>query len=462
MDIFSALQSAVSGLKAQSFALDNISGNIANSQTTGFKRIDTAFEDMLTEQVPRYQTSGSVAASSQLTNTTQGTITSSSVPTNMALNGEGFFVVKTKTSDSANLTTFSTSDLYTRRGDFSVDAAGRLVNGAGAYLVGQSLDPLTGQSTGTGVLSIPTKPIPARPTTSLTYAANLPATPRTGTGDAATAATILGALPGGDVRVLSGGSARTLNVAATDTSAFVSSSVAGGSLTAYNPAGSPVNLDLRWAKVAQANAAAGTPDTWNLFYATTNGATASGASWRNVGTAFTFNAGGQLASPSGSSLTLPDVTVDGVSLGSLTLRTGPGSLTQYADSSGTVATTTVQQDGYAAGTLNSLSVTSDGRIMGAYSNGNNIALARVGVVQFAADNGLKATSGGNYIQTIESGAPVNGLNGASIVGSNVEASNTDTSEEFSKLIVTQQAYSANTRVMSTAQQMMSDIINIIR
>ncbi|MEH3145908.1 MAG: flagellar hook-basal body complex protein [Methylobacterium frigidaeris] len=461
MDIFSALQTAVSGLKAQSFSLDNISGNIANSQTTGFKRIDTAFEDMLTEQVPRYQTSGSVAASSQLTNTTQGTITSSSVPTNMALNGEGFFVVKTKTSDSGNLSTFSTSDLYTRRGDFSVDASGHLVNGAGSYLVGQSLDPLTGQTTGTGVVTIPKAAIPARPTTTLTYAANLPATPKTGAGDNAASA-ILGALPGGDVRVLSGTAAGTLGVAATDTTAFVSSSVAGGSLTAYNAAGSPVNLDLRWAKVAQANAAGGTSDTWNLFYATTNGATAGGAAWQNAGTAFSFNASGQLTSPTASSLTLPNVTIDGVNLGSLTLRTGPGSLTQYADSSGTVTTSTVQQDGYAAGTLNSLSVTSDGRIMGAYSNGNNIALARTGVVQFAADNALKATSGGNYIQTAESGVPVNGLNGSSIVGSNLEASNTDTSEEFSKLIVTQQAYSANTRVMSTAQQMMSDVINIIR
>ncbi|KAI9871126.1 MAG: hypothetical protein M1823_008538, partial [Watsoniomyces obsoletus] len=86
----------------------------------------------------------------------------------------------------------------------------------------------------------------------------------------------------------------------------------------------------------------------------------------------------------------------------------------------------------------------------------------VAIAQFNADNALRRTEGGAYEQTLESGLPVLGLNGASVLGGNIEGSNTDIAEEFAKMIVTQQAYSANTRVISTSQQMLSDIINVVR
>ncbi len=156
------------------------------------------------------------------------------------------------------------------------------------------------------------------------------------------------------------------------------------------------------------------------------------------------------------------MTVNGTKLGAVALDFGTGGLTQYGAAAGEVTTNTLQQNGYAAGTLNSLAVTSDGKLTGTYSNGNSVALAQVGVARFNAPNSLKAVSGGNYAETAESGGPLAGLAGGTIIGGNVEQSNTDTAGEFSKLIVTQQAYSANTRVMSTAQQMMSDLINVIR
>ncbi len=84
-------------------------------------------------------------------------------------------------------------------------------------------------------------------------------------------------------------------------------------------------------------------------------------------------------------------------------------------------------------------MTSDGKLTGTYSNGNSVALAQVGVARFNAPNSLKAVSGGNYAQTAESGEPLAGLSATTIVGGNVEQSNTDTAGEFSKLIVTQQA-----------------------
>ena len=99
---------------------------------------------------------------------------------------------------------------------------------------------------------------------------------------------------------------------------------------------------------------------------------------------------------------------------------------------------------------------------GTYSNGNSVALAQVGVARFNAPDSLKAVSGGNFAQTAESGGPLAGLAGTTIIGGNVEQSNTDTAGEFSKLIVTQQAYSANTRVITTSNQMIQDLMNMLR
>src|SRR6187401_853372 len=94
MGIFGALTTAVTGMRAQSFALENISGNIANSQTTAFKRTDTSFEDLIAENIPSQQVAGSVVASSRGSITVQGDIQSASIGTFMAINGQGFFVIQ--------------------------------------------------------------------------------------------------------------------------------------------------------------------------------------------------------------------------------------------------------------------------------------------------------------------------------------------------------------------------------
>src|ERR1700677_2971699 len=144
MGIFDALNTAVTGLRAQSFALQNISGNIANSQTTAYKGTTTQLEDLLSEQglSPAQQLAGSVIASSGSTITVQGDIQSTSTATNMAINGDGFFVVQKPTSFSAGVPSFNGVDYYTRAGDFQVQD-GYLVNGAGYYLMGVPIDPTT-------------------------------------------------------------------------------------------------------------------------------------------------------------------------------------------------------------------------------------------------------------------------------------------------------------------------------
>lgn len=462
MDVFSALQTAVSGLKAQAFALDNISGNIANSQTTGFKRIDTSFVDLIAEQSPQHTVSGTVAANSRLTTTTQGALTATDINTNMAINGDGFFVVQTKTGDANGQAAFGATNFYTRRGDFSQDKDGYLVNGGGSYLTGTSLDPVTGQSTGEGPIRISKTTLPAHATATITYSANLPKTPATTNASSGTPGSeLLGTLASGaDPAIRSGSGAST--VSAADAPSFIRGSIAGPGITAYTESGSAVLVQTRWAKVQNADAASGTSDAWNLFYQNDTAAASTDSAWTNAGTAFQFNSSGQLAAPAGSAVTIPALTVNGINLGNIVLNYGNGGLTAYASSGGTVTTNALQQDGYTSGSLNDIAVTSEGKVTGTYTNGSTVALATVKVVQFTNSDGLKSDSNGNYEQTVDSGSPLVGYNGSSLVGGDVEQSNTDIASEFSKMIVTQQAYSANTKVISTAQDMMSALMNIIR
>ena len=97
MGVFSALTTAVSGMRAQSYALENISGNIANSRTTGFKRIDTDFVDLIPDAPTNREMAGSVLSRSKATTTVRGDISATSIDTNIAINGDGFFIVAKKT-----------------------------------------------------------------------------------------------------------------------------------------------------------------------------------------------------------------------------------------------------------------------------------------------------------------------------------------------------------------------------
>ena len=182
MGIFDALTTAVSGLQSQSFALQNISGNIANASTVGYKGIDTAFEDLIPDALnPQSQVAGGVKALAQQTITTQGTVSASTVATNIAINGDGFFDVQKPTGTTDSTPTFDGVTDYTRAGDFQVNASGYLVNSAGYYLMGTAVDPKTGNPLGSvpTVLQFNNNFVPAQATTTIQYAANLPTVPVT-------------------------------------------------------------------------------------------------------------------------------------------------------------------------------------------------------------------------------------------------------------------------------------------
>jgi flagellar hook protein FlgE len=608
MGIFDALNTSVGGLAAQSFALQNISGNIANASTTGYKGIDTSFEDLIPDSTtPQRQVAGGVTAFAQQTITTQGTVSASTVATNMAINGDGFFSVQKATAVVDNVPVFSGVTDYTRRGDFQVNANGNLVNGAGYYLMGVSVDPKTGNPTGNvpQVLQFQNNFIPAQATSAIQYAANLPTQPKTPasstaasgtltaegginpadfasnplpvgtpaapftdntiTGSAAqnqaatpgpiTAATALsGTAPSnslptgfanGDTITVDGttinfvntgtnlaavppqiditdnvgtllteignitgvaptinastgaitlhtGTAQNLNITTSsaafsalgfsspvvaarggggtagtgvvtgnDLTTFTNESISGGAVTAYNAAGTPVNMQLRWAKTDSAALGAGHQDVWNLFYQTSTTATGTGVVWVNTGTNFIFSANGSLASPTGSSISIPGVTVDGQSLGTLSVNISSGALTQFATTSGSATINTISQNGFAAGQLQSVAINNSGIVVGTFSNGQNIDLAAVTLSHFNGTNYLKALDGGAYEVTDLSGPAIAGASGK-ISGSSLEGSNTDIADEFTKLIVTQQAYSANTKVITTANNMVQDLLNVLR
>jgi flagellar hook protein FlgE len=614
MGIFGALTTSVSGLRAQSYALENISGNIANSQTTAFKRIDTSFLDLIPDTGVNNQLAGSVTTGSRETNTVQGDVQSASVSTYMAINGNGFFVVQKPGSFTDNQPVFSGVDNYTRRGDFALDKNGYLVNGAGYYVEGVPIDPATGNMTGSvpQVLRFANDFLPAVPTSVVSYRANLasyplttrhdnsipgsellrpadfsagnprtlgtpaapptdattsgsarnnklttptpittstllaggtntnslttnfaagntitvngttiefydsgaggsagappnlyldlatatvgnllstidgitgassttPATPSTiNTSGAitlhtgvtadlaitttnATAFSALGLTAPVNVPRAGGGTAGTGRVVGSDLQAFINESVSGGAVTAYDISGSPVSLQFRWAKVDSSSLGAGHTDTWNLFYQVDPNATGTTVAWQNVNTDFTFSPNGQM-SPAIGGITLTAPTIGGVPLGNVAINFGAGGVTQFADANGNVKVNQIQQDGFPAGSLQTVSIGQNGRVVGNYSNGRNIDLAQISVATFNGTNFLKRIDGGAFEATDQSGAALFG-SGGTIVGSSLESSNTDIADEFTKLIVTQQAYSANTKVITTANSMVQDLLNVLR
>ena len=566
MGIFGALTTAVGGLRAGSYALENISGNIANSQTTAFKRIDTSFLDLVPQTALTAQLAGGVTAQSRSTNSVQGDVQSASVATFMAINGNGFFAVQKPGSFTDGAPVFDGVDRYTRRGDFQLNKDGYLVNGAGYYLEGVPIDPTTGNPAGSSpqVLQFKNDFLPAQQTTKIDYRANLasyplttahdtsvpgselirpgafssgnnplvlgtPAAPYTdsaitGTAqnnnatvltflasgatahqlnvtdsigtllakiDAITGTTTPSTISGGKITLHSGkladlnvtssnstafaalgftgsavavrgggGTVGTGQVIGNDNSTFLNESVSGGAVTAYDVSGAPVNLQFRWAKTDSSSLGSGHTDTWNLFYQVNPNATGTQVSWQNVNVNFTFASNGQM-SPAISSVALTNAVVNGVSLGSPVINFGSGGVTQFADANGNVQVNQIQQDGFPAGQLQSVSVSTNGRIVGNYTNGRNIDLAEISVATFNGTNFLKRIDGGAFEATDESGAALFGKAGT-IVGSSLESSNTDIADEFTKLIVTQQAYSANTKVITTTNSMVQDLLNVVR
>ena len=454
MSFFGSMTTALTGIRAQSSALGHISDNIANSQTVGFKRTDTSFQDIVTASTSRNHLPGAVLAAPSFTNGVQGSIDSSEVPTHMAINGEGFFVVSARVATVDGNPVFDGVNYYTRRGDFAMDKHGYLVNGGGYTLQGLAIDPTTGNPVGDvpGRIQINRDFLAARTTNSISYRANLPAWPKTVNAD-----------PG-----IAGSELLTVNrftpaladlsvISADNEDIILDNSLSGGAVTGYDALGAPANVQFRWAKVDNE---AGGGDEWQLFYKTSDTATGAQDKWVNVGQSYAFDAQGRL-NPPVDSATITGLTVNGISLGDVTLNHGASNITQFEDDNGTVQTTALDQNGYPSGELVSIAVSENGRVTGTYSNGKTVDLAEVTLARFNAPDKLKRLDGTAFAATQESGEAMYG-GGGDIIASAREASNVDIADEFSKLIVTQQAYTAGTRIVTASDELIRETLNMKR
>jgi flagellar hook protein FlgE len=181
MSLGGALTSAVTGLDAQSAAMSAISDNISNSQTTGYKRVETDFQTLLTVSNAFVHESGGVQSKPLYTNDIQGTIQSTGVSTNLAVTGQGYFAVSSINGFTGTQPTFNSQQLFTRAGDFSLDNNGYLVNSSGYYLNGFPVNPLTGIVQKGSLTQVQVSALSDSPTATqnVTYNANLPTNPAT-------------------------------------------------------------------------------------------------------------------------------------------------------------------------------------------------------------------------------------------------------------------------------------------
>ena len=456
MGIFNAVNTAITGLSAQSTALEHISNNIANSQTVGYKRTETSFSELVQESDPHNQALGVVHASSRPTNNIQGQVQNSSIETNFAINGPGYFIVAEQQATVDGQPVFGADNLYTRRGDFELDNHGYLVNSAGYFIKGLALNPDTGNQSGSvpELVKVSGDFLPAKATTQIDYTLNLPSQPSTAAVDSN--------VPNSDLLKVVAFSqdptaAGTGIVKGSDAQEFINQSISGGSVTTFNATGVPANIEFRWAKTNSVQA--GGTDKWEMFYLANTNPAANDTAWVNAGQVYEFGADGKL-NPQINKITLSNVSINGVALGDIEIDHTSGPVTQYSTIDGT-ARTSVQQNGYTAGEFVSINLTDDGRINATYSNGRSIPISRIALANFASENNLAKTDGGAFRATPASGAPIYSAQ-TSVVASALESSNTDIADEFSKLIITQRAYAANTRIVTTGDAMMQETLNMIR
>ncbi len=250
------------------------------------------------------------------------------------------------------------------------------------------------------------------------------------------------------------------HITAADADRFISQSISGGAITVYASNGAPVNVQMRWAKVD--SVAAGGTDQWQLFYLSDSNAVGGATAWTSTGQTYEFGGNGSLVGAGVPQSTIQDLSVNGVYIGNVDLKHDTNGVSQFADVNGTVTVSTLNQNGYGAGEFLSVAITDAGRVVATYSNGERIEMAQVVTAQFNGVNSLKRLDGGVYQSTSESGEPIFDLSGTGIIGGALEASNTDISDEFTKLIITQQAYSAATRIISTADEMLQEALNMVR
>jgi len=403
---------SLSGLQANSQNLAVISNNLANLNTVAYKDQLAQFEDLFYQQIG--STGGGdpiqLGVGTQIGDVsslfTQGSIQATGVPTDVAINGDGFLIL----SKNGVLS-------YSRAGNLSLDADGALVATDGSDVLGNTAV--------AGVITPSQTPQPIQIPTGVTSPPN------------ATANTVL-----------------TMNL---DPSSAVGGTF-NTSFTVHDALGAVHVLSVTFTKTAA--------NTWG-YTMTIPGADVGQANPVTVQTGtLTFNGAGQLISPTAN---VTGITVSNFANGAANLTfawdlfnsSGAAQITQVANPSAVSGTS---DDGFAAGTLQSFNITSDGTVEGVFSNGETQALGQIELASFANEQGLSRIGNNEYVATLASGPAsvgVPGTGGRGILsGGALEESNVDISTEFANLILAERGFQANAQAVTTLNQVLQTAINL--
>ncbi len=419
MSILQAMYTGVTGIAAEGEALGVAGDNISNSNTVGFKEQRAVFEDMLGHSIwagnGQSQPGSGVKMSAVQQSFTQGSLSTTGVSTDLALSGEGFFVMNGNVDGIAG-------NYYTRNGRLKIDSNGNLVNNSGLQAQGYAALPDGTTASSISSLKVPTSGIQPKSTLSVTIAANLNASAEV-----------------------------TYDPANPTTTSNFSTGV-----TVYDSLGAAHPLDIYFHK-------SDTNNSWG-WSAFSNG--------ESVGEGdFMFDANGALQSGGTATVSVPfedgSTTPQSINLNFGTAiddgGTGLDGVTQFSAESNI---TNRSQDGYASGDLSGVSIDSSGTVMGVYTNGQKLKIGQLAVAKFRSNEGLARAGKDQWVETAASGSAAIGTAGSggrgSITSGSLEQSNVDLAKQFVDLITHQRAFQANSKTITTADEMLQELVNLKR
>jgi flagellar hook protein FlgE len=420
MSLTGSMNTAVSGLQAQASKLSTVGDNVANSDTTGYKRVETAFSSLVVGSAG----SGSYNSGGVQTTTTQtisqaGSYSSTTSSTDLAVNGDGYFVVQNDAGDI----------FLTRAGDFKEDENGYLVNSAGYTLLGYSYDNGEPASVINGFDGL--EPVKVSQSTGLATASS--------SGTLSATLNSSSAIHTGD--------APSDNLA---TSTYTNKS----SMVAYDSFGNSVLYDIYYTKTAD--------NEWDVsVYRNADATAGTGFPYSSSAVAsetLTFDSTQKLDASSPSTLSLSDSNISPTLNISLDLSGMTQSNTSFS-STGTL-------NGNKASSGGSISIDSSGNITSTSSDGTVSSLYKVALATVASPDNLKSVSGTAYQVTADAGTVVVGFANTGSFGTinskTLEASNVDLATELTNMIQSQRSYSANSKVFQTAADMLDTLISLKR
>jgi flagellar hook protein FlgE len=424
MSLFGTMKTAVSGMNAQANRLGTVGDNISNSSTTGYKSASTSFSSLVLPSTTGSYNSGGVETSTSYSISEQGALEYTTSGTDMAVQGNGFFIVQ----DSSGAT------YLTRNGSFTKDENGNLVNDAGYTLMGYSYD----SGTPTTVVNSYDGLVPVNISGSTLNAV----------------ASTSGSLSG---NLNSAAAAADVSASNNDETVDVDqNSVVKTSLTTYDALGNTVVYDLYFSNAGDGNwdvsvynaADAATSGSGSFPYS--SGAVASGT--------LTFDATGKNPTLTTSDAGANDtsIMVDGISI-------DLASMTQLSASSN-ISSGSV--NGSAPSAIKSVNIDSDGTVNAVYADGSSKALYQIPLATVASPDNLTVLSGNVFQTSSTSGVVTMGFAGSSgfgsIVSGALETSNVDLASELTDMIEAQRSYSANSKVFQTGSDLMDTLINLVR